>query len=858
MDELLILPSTVYQPPGSKQASSWSLSTILENERASLKAASRPASNQPLIISPFSDDFPTPRAFDSLQLSSMEKSGLKSPLYQEVTIKREFNDLYDVTDDESEQGSSSDLDAAPMDIAGAQKALRRLHARAVLDSAPSTPNSPLRKHYPSLIIPSQEGGLLLPGTKKSSSSPIPPTPPPKIPISPAVLSMLAENRALSISTPSLDGSLTSDQLASSDAPPTPTCYSPRLQSAEWDGNVQLHPDAMATLQFLSHEEIEPQSEQAVEAPLPEMFEAPSVSHRRYSEVPITPSSEAQLSDLSRLDIPSPGGFFASLGATSRNTWCLASAVAPSTTTAEQFYGCPWDAPVAQIIEVENKLASGPPTAMFVPLAPQEPLVKEAPTEDNIVKTEVEAIYDEYYQQELIELASARIDRTSLWLSGQASYLAALAAPPQESSASSEIADNDDISRDSVAIENPKTVRFSDVVEEVAVELPKSDKKESAFYHAFLAFINGTTQADAFMHREPRFDAVFTQRISSMAVHCQNLLGNYNLAGVNTAEDGASVENAEITRVEKEREAATQMTYATWLVMASKFLTQGSLIYCPAAKKLVPGLEFKNKSSIDRVRILDIGGSRACDWAWHCAKEFPNARVYTAYTRASDGRVSQQVRGPSNHRKILVPQLWKLPFSDGRFDVISARSLYALLKTDRPVEEMEDEYDLCLKECFRCLKPGGYIQFSLLDSDIVNAGPFGSKMSVEFGFNLRTRGYDSAPTRSWIPRLRKAGFGTIKRSWTFLPAGPAMPTTSATESSKAVPLGPSGDAAHITGLIGSLAWEKWMLKFQMENGKSGDQLLEGVTDVMHECRRVGAGWRYLNGWARKPFARPTLE
>ncbi|KAI9873711.1 MAG: hypothetical protein M1830_010696, partial [Pleopsidium flavum] len=173
----------------------------------------------------------------------------------------------------------------------------------------------------------------------------------------------------------------------------------------------------------------------------------------------------------------------------------------------------------------------------------------------------------------------------------------------------------------------------------------------------------------------------------------------------------------------------------------------------------------------------------------------------------------------------------------------------------------DEYDLCLTECLRCLKPGGYLEFSVLDSEIIHPGPLGSAKSVEFGFNLKTRGYDPAPTKSWLSRLRRAGYMDIKRAWLYLPMGaPSAKLPSHRETPSPVvadlssspaeavhgPVGSTADAANISGMVGSWVWEQWLLKLQMEMGKDEEHLLEGVGAVFEEGRNVGAGWRCLNG------------
>ena len=221
----------------------------------------------------------------------------------------------------------------------------------------------------------------------------------------------------------------------------------------------------------------------------------------------------------------------------------------------------------------------------------------------------------------------------------------------------------------------------------------------------------------------------------------------------------TAEQKVIIRVKKERQALEQVTTAMWIVKAAKYLSGGRLLNSTAAEFLSKGRQSGNCS--EHTRILDLGGQPKYDWAWHCAREFPSAKVYTATT---DPRATtSNIRGPSNHRLIPVTHLWQLPFPDNHFDAISARSLFTYLKNEKPLGKVIDEYDMCLRECLRCLKPGGYLEYFVLDAEIVHAGPRGTTASVEFGFNLKSRGYDPAPSKGWLGRLRKAGLTEIKRA-----------------------------------------------------------------------------------------------
>lgn len=123
---------------------------------------------------------------------------------------------------------------------------------------------------------------------------------------------------------------------------------------------------------------------------------------------------------------------------------------------------------------------------------------------------------------------------------------------------------------------------------------------------------------------------------------------------------------------------------------------------------------------------------------------------------------------------------------------------------------------------------------------MSAGPVGQAMNTEVAHRLTALNYDAAPTKTWLARVRKAGFGQIRRAWLVLPMSQhnvANPTTTT-------------DASHISGMVGAWAWERWLLKLEREM-EGEKKLLEGVAGVMEEGARSGAGWRYLSGWARKP-------
>ncbi|MCJ1231230.1 hypothetical protein MMC12_007907 [Toensbergia leucococca] len=948
--DIYILPSTKYESP-FRQARKHKLNTIIEDEFSENEASSKEEE-------PGGGNRGRPRSstiFGSIGSSSPVPSLTSSisSYYRTHRRSQDFDDLYDVSDDDSMQ----DNDITPKAIDESKNACY-LPANEDLHAAKKT-----RARYPPLVIPSPS---YWPTVQKLQS--MPPQAPPKIPLSPAVLSLLSHHLPESSAPPSLAGSLSTDPLACSTAPVTPemqihpgegekwgqveirptSCHqkdifdinedsiAPDIEirlddSAKWENSVDynfedaaivrdfatdvsptipdsallgtddslseagihLPPDALDTLQHLSLE-VESDLQSTPDLSREEEMQEIQIEPSRSPLVDNTPISEISGYSLAQISIPSPGGFFSSLGSNARHTWCVfgsepQSAAPPSSTTAERFYNCPWNLDpqntVKRIIEIkeEDTDTDGPPTARQAPLHPdrdKEPQTKSQPLVLDTSVAQSVRDYDEGYEKAIQHMAEGSIDRTNTWLAAQTSYMAVLReANPINDISLSSMSKSRRVSRhvreDSLGSPMKKAVRFLESETAKCGDLPKSDNSDPIHFRAFQHLSRESSPLDTFRHRQSRFEAIQASRISLPQEHRDQLIGNYRIVdtdrpaplrpismmpGLEDPEETA--EQRVIARVERERQALGQVSASIWIIEAAKYLYGGGLLNSPAVNILIHARD--DGSDISRSRVLDLGGQPSCDWAWHCSQEYRKTQFCTAIPEQHVSVAS--IPGPNNHWRVVVPRLWQLPYPNCHFDAISARSLYTYLKTEKPLGQTNDEYDLCLHECLRCLKPGGYLEFFILDSEVVNSGPRGTAVSVEFGFNLRTRGYDPIPTKGWLGRLRRAGFDDIKRAWTFLPMGappkdaymlpetppPNVSTKCMEMPVEAVhgPVGSTADAASVSGLVGSWAWEQWMVKLKMEMGRDG--VLEGVGAVMEEGRFTGAGWRCLSGWARKPM------
>lgn len=913
-------------------------------------------------LSPMSDHFPTPRGVHYLAAPvlpsspSTESAGGSSPTTSSNpwnrssvgTVNTEFEDLYDVSDEED--GDDNEM----------TKTSRRMSSTRRNSRASAKQPSPL-------VIPANRedanGKWSAVDNLKKITSPVPLTPSANLTMSPAQVNFMDKQQAMDIPTisapPSLDGSLNSDQLAAMSAPVTPVIGPNEGTNDEaWSG-VQLQPSALATLHSLSHDE-EPheQPAQVLEVqqpptqPISEMRQQPSrlitvFQQHLFGNPAASPVRNRQsLADLTRLDIPSPGGFFSGLSPRTRTTWhpptkSPEDVAPPTSTTAEQFYRCPWNSnasvplmpkrndsvedfyrsanvssdPVEQVIEVqEDDMSDGLPTAR--PIAVQKnsssstEMVKPPPSpEVEDAPTEIVVDYDPDYARKQQEEALSNLDRTELWLMAQRVYLGGIDQNEQSgplNAIAEEPEDEEEVPKFEPQVEptpersltvKKKTVRFSELISTTAQPKrlpPKLLRQESAYYRAFQDYIIRAQQKDVFVQQLARFEALQAQRVSLRDTHRNQLLGKYQLSVVpqsakkrlsaNVARgDDILMDDPEKLRKEKEHEAMNQMTLPTWHVAAMKMLNGGKLISAPVTKRLArlsrmaPGHDGVTR---DRARILDLGGQSSCDWAWHCALQFPNTKIYTVTTKTIRQLSNCNIRGPPNHRQVAVERLTRLPFADNQFDLVSARELHSILKFVG--ENGEDEWESCLKECMRVLKPGGYLEFSLLDSDIINAGPIGLAKSVEFGFSLKTLGYDPNPTKLWLGRLARAGFQDVRRAWMCLPMGtkhnhnkpppPPMKDNVAGQETKtcqldAMVMGSADDIAGVCSIVGGWSWERWLLRCEMEkvagelrladivtNGaavEEASKCLEIVPAVIEEGRDCKSGFRMLNGYAMKP-------
>ncbi|KAE8362513.1 hypothetical protein BDV27DRAFT_16865 [Aspergillus caelatus] len=223
--------------------------------------------------------------------------------------------------------------------------------------------------------------------------------------------------------------------------------------------------------------------------------------------------------------------------------------------------------------------------------------------------------------------------------------------------------------------------------------------------------------------------------------------------------------------ERDREGPTAQTnIRSGSLMTSRWLSFGRVLFSPAHNHIKTGEE---------ERILVVDGLGNDDWSFYCALTYPNAEVYNLNDAPTPtaSKHPDAWQPPSNHHTIHHASLEdRFPFPKRYFAVTVLRF---------PAACSEYVQDNIISECKRVLRPGGYMEMSLLDLDMVNMG-IRTRKAVR---NLKERTYLTDPSISLKPSsdsiqrlLGRHGFDNLRRCMVRIPVAGMIVRSSASSSS----------------------------------------------------------------------------
>ncbi|KAI9756840.1 MAG: hypothetical protein M4579_003676 [Chaenotheca gracillima] len=150
------------------------------------------------------------------------------------------------------------------------------------------------------------------------------------------------------------------------------------------------------------------------------------------------------------------------------------------------------------------------------------------------------------------------------------------------------------------------------------------------------------------------------------------------------------------------------------LMTSRWLSFGQVLFSPAH------LEMKSANRASgQNRLLVLDGLGNDDWSFYCALTYPNAIIYNLSSTRSSSRASSRKddnnawQSPTNHRQIYHPNTGNpFPFPRGFFCAVVYRF---------PIVSSEEDSRTVISESKRVLRPGGFLELSVMDLDMMNMG-----------------------------------------------------------------------------------------------------------------------------------------
>ncbi|KAI0814384.1 hypothetical protein GGR55DRAFT_430637 [Xylaria sp. FL0064] len=222
---------------------------------------------------------------------------------------------------------------------------------------------------------------------------------------------------------------------------------------------------------------------------------------------------------------------------------------------------------------------------------------------------------------------------------------------------------------------------------------------------------------------------------------------------------------------------SQVNLRVGSMTVSKWLTFGHVLFSPVRDDLVD-----TDSSIKRQSILVIDGLGNDDWSFYAAETYPAANFYNLSPRAPLPRehktVSSFPLSPPNHHQIqFKSHADKFPFGPDSFTALVFRF---------PAVAPESHYRNILSEAQRVLKPGGFIEFAVLDVDLNNVGNRARRAVRQLKEQVSAQNCDFylSSTADLILRLLgKKGFVDIKTCRLGVPVASSITTTSKKDGKK---------------------------------------------------------------------------
>jgi hypothetical protein len=267
------------------------------------------------------------------------------------------------------------------------------------------------------------------------------------------------------------------------------------------------------------------------------------------------------------------------------------------------------------------------------------------------------------------------------------------------------------------------------------------------------------------------------------------------------------------------------------LMTSKWLTFGRILFSPAHHEV-------RLAKDSRILVIDGLGD---DWSHFVATSYPNATVYNLGISTSNNSGSSGWGPLKNYRHFNHPSLLTpLPFPRGFFAAVVFRF---------PMAATEHEYQACILESKRVLRPGGHLEVVALDIDMMNMGTRGRRALRGLKTRIQQGDQDAHLgnlSDTLVRMIGRRGFEEVQRCVVGVPAAGRIPRSDDVNRSSSCSSTSTGGIPHKINNISAAQRRDEDVSFAnllqknrqsqiVEPGAAND---EGITKMV---ARIGRWW-----------------
>ncbi|KAK1982312.1 hypothetical protein LZ30DRAFT_49103 [Colletotrichum cereale] len=315
------------------------------------------------------------------------------------------------------------------------------------------------------------------------------------------------------------------------------------------------------------------------------------------------------------------------------------------------------------------------------------------------------------------------------------------------------------------------------------------------------------------------------------------------------------------RSSEDESPLSQVNLRVGSMTVSKWLSFGHVLFSPARDQLLDVV-----GSLKRHAILVVDGLGNDDWSFYAAETYPAATFFNLSPRAplpdEHKNSSSFPLSPPNHHQIqYLSHTDKFPFAAESFTSVVYRF---------PGAAPESHYRNIVSEARRVLKPGGYLELSILDVDLNSMGNRGRRTIRRLKERVHERDPETSigSTSDLILRLLgRKGFSDVKTCRVGVPV--ASIVTRSDSDSKKPPLAGSrkskearslaemmndnGDSAdeNITKMVAKVGRWWYTRCYESSAGTANSKSIWADRALLSECEALRTSFKLMVCYARVP-------